>query len=289
MKAMSKSPYSNPGIFVRVGRTSGSVWSWDADEITGRLGIPARRLCPETALHAAQDGLVLRECLDGYEGQYWQEGELRLSRWWSHAVDDRDWKLFGLAAETLGGRPTPKPAPIPGVDFSQSLSANQLSFRDLSRHVGISEIMVVVALLAIIPSTYIIARSAYLLSAEVRTERSVAELRTSQAPLRLATLRKAELEQKITTIHSILNRQDLLQGVAPALAHLRDSEAEISTIFFESGEVEIIFRVDGRFQPTELIRALEQDPAIEGVTIEPEARQGLWRVVYRMAEKSYTG
>jgi hypothetical protein len=56
----------------------------------GRIGA-----VPETALQVRrQDGLHLVQCLEGIEGQFWFEGELRASRWWAEAPPPEQWLEF---------------------------------------------------------------------------------------------------------------------------------------------------------------------------------------------------
>nr|WP_316640640.1 hypothetical protein [uncultured Roseateles sp.] len=52
-------------------------------------------LWPESLLHEAPaDGVVLLECLEGFEGQAWRGAVLNTSRWWPQLPDEAEWLGF---------------------------------------------------------------------------------------------------------------------------------------------------------------------------------------------------
>lgn len=76
------------------------VWVWDnevleADLTAHRLRGKTAHVIPESLLHPPlSSGLRLVNCLDGVEGQLWQEQKLTHSRWWPSSPSAVDWLNF---------------------------------------------------------------------------------------------------------------------------------------------------------------------------------------------------
>lgn len=94
------SPYAQSGSHVVWHLDDALVWIWDASVVESAIrdaGLDVRRVAvlPETLLHPEPgDGLHLVACMEGYEGQYWNEGVLRHARWWPRVPDRREWQNF---------------------------------------------------------------------------------------------------------------------------------------------------------------------------------------------------
>lgn len=97
------------------------MWAWDADRLENelvaqKLKLKAIRVIPESLLHPPlPSGLRLVACLDGVEGELWQEQQLVHSRWWPTPPSETEWLNFqrdaGITPEQgLGGE-----IPIPQV------------------------------------------------------------------------------------------------------------------------------------------------------------------------------
>jgi len=82
-------PFGQPEFAIIFEKNAALVWCWDAAWLQAqRQNLPAlwknAEAIPETALQTPPaDGARLIQCLDGVEAQFWQQGELRASRWWS--------------------------------------------------------------------------------------------------------------------------------------------------------------------------------------------------------------
>ena len=59
-------------------------------------GIKATTVIPETVLRTLQitDTVLLIQCLDGVEGQIWQNNLLVGSRWWAQIPEPKEWINF---------------------------------------------------------------------------------------------------------------------------------------------------------------------------------------------------
>lgn len=113
------SPYASTGRFIAWQADHALVWIWDdevfaADLVAHKLQRKTVRIIPESLLHPPlSSGLRLANCLDGVEGQLWQEQKLAHSRWWPTPPASVDWLNFqrdaGLTPEQ--GLSSEVPAP----------------------------------------------------------------------------------------------------------------------------------------------------------------------------------
>ncbi len=86
------------------------AWLWQpAPNVAAR---ELRQHWPQPLLEQPGDGLRLLARGAGSEAQYWQDGELRLTRWWPTAPSEQDWALFVRAA---GLQPGDHPCPPRGA------------------------------------------------------------------------------------------------------------------------------------------------------------------------------
>jgi len=84
------------------------VWIWDQQKQRNtieEMGITKVTVLPETVLRNRElDAVQLIECLDGVEGQIWQQGFLKGSHWWPQLPPTADWERFqrhyGLSVDT---------------------------------------------------------------------------------------------------------------------------------------------------------------------------------------------
>ncbi len=87
------SPFSNPASWIIQEDNAAQVWFWDAALIAQhRIANPhlPQAVLPEPLLRAPQqEGFYLQACLNGWDMQYWVEGELRYTRWLPIKPDTR--------------------------------------------------------------------------------------------------------------------------------------------------------------------------------------------------------
>lgn len=87
------SPFSSPASWIIQEDNAAQVWFWDAALIaqhrTANPNLP-QAVLPEPLLRAPQqEGFYLQACLNGWDMQYWVEGELRYTRWLLIKPDSR--------------------------------------------------------------------------------------------------------------------------------------------------------------------------------------------------------
>jgi hypothetical protein len=93
-------PYAQPGYRALWANGIATVFCWDTPFVQAAMaeqGLNAARtrILPETMLRSpGTDDIRLVECLQGYEGQIWQEGQLLATRYWRQRPDNPSWFLF---------------------------------------------------------------------------------------------------------------------------------------------------------------------------------------------------
>lgn len=115
------SPYASSGHYIVWSGEHALVWAWDAERLEADLAAQklqpkTTRIIPESLLHPPlNEGLRLVACLDGVEGQLWQEQRPVHSRWWPAPPSATEWLNFqrdaGIAPSQDGGVPAPQTVP----------------------------------------------------------------------------------------------------------------------------------------------------------------------------------
>lgn len=116
------SPFQDSGYAIVWQDGFASVWSWDNSRVDAEIQKQPKlpkslQKIPETLLRAPlQSGLRLLKCLNGVEGQYWQDGQLLASRWWPQRPDEHGWLAFqrdcGVPADQQETRSTLQDLPL---------------------------------------------------------------------------------------------------------------------------------------------------------------------------------
>jgi len=132
------SAYPNTGQYVVWMDEKALVWAWDADKLEAHLNeqklkLAQTRVIPETLLHMPiVSGLRLANCMDGVEGQLWQDQYIIHSRWWPQAPTAEEWLAFQRDA---GKTPDQEQRVLGGKDMVLLKTPWAKSF-DLERGLG---------------------------------------------------------------------------------------------------------------------------------------------------------
>lgn len=116
------SPYASTGQYIVWGQDHALVWAWDVDRLEAdltaqKLKPKSTHVIPESLLHPPlPSGLRLVACLDGVEGELWQDQRLVHSRWWPEPPPATDWLNFQRDAGI-----TPEQGMSDGTPVSQTV------------------------------------------------------------------------------------------------------------------------------------------------------------------------
>lgn len=207
MQIIEWAPYARPGSMYDVGEAEAGVWIWDAGAaeqacVDAGIAVGRATIVPETALQERWDGLRLVQCLDGVEGQAWEEGRLIASRWWPGSPTDEAWALFARTARRSSPEDLLVPEPVNPVWIERPwprVAARQMSTREYGRLAAAAAVA-----LMLIPA-FDLGRVAHLSASIGSAEAALASRRTETGPNE--TARRAAL--------AAAARVELLKGLDP--------------------------------------------------------------------------
>ena len=107
------SPFTEYGSYIVWQGEQAQVWIWDKVIQQNRwleMGINKATLLPETILQicpTTETTTQLLQCIEGYEGQIWQQGVLVGSRWWLNKPNAAEWLFFQRAQGLTTHSPLP--------------------------------------------------------------------------------------------------------------------------------------------------------------------------------------
>lgn len=111
------SPYPRYGSYVLWRDHHALVWLWELREGETESPGPFSRVLPESVLIAPPVSPAplcrLVMLAEGCEGQAWQHGVLKLSRWWPRVPEAREWVLFQRASSMASNPETLRAEKIP--------------------------------------------------------------------------------------------------------------------------------------------------------------------------------
>ncbi len=277
LQAISTSSYQDPGVFLQLDANIAAAWTWDMSSVRALANVSSRQLIPETLLHEPTEGFALRQAIDGFEGQFWRNGKIILSRWWEHMPSGHQWKIFCLSADPIGAIPVPIPDLQPGLSATRS----RLPMNDLPPSAAISTLgwKMGIGLLAVtlsMPATYQLARWSYLENRISSAENELRALRSEKADLRRLQSDTLLAAERLEPLTIFFQTRHPLPAMADAMSILTRLEAKVTRLDYSDQIVDVEITVVGKFEPTTLIRELEASPNIKEASIQPSRRDGQW-------------
>ncbi|MEO1039960.1 MAG: hypothetical protein AAFX09_10470 [Pseudomonadota bacterium] len=256
------------------------VWSWPRSALGPLAGAEAE-VIPETLLHAPAEGLVVRTGMDGVEAQFWSEGALRASRWWPDEPGSEALERFargaGAALEpdaaTIVHEPVlGEPPGAPGVLGLERLRA--IRPRDL----------IALALIVFLaPTLYLSAQWVRLDASNASAARELASLDQASGEVIAARAQAMRVAAELDA-YSVLDRTHPAAPLAVFAEIAAGQDASLEQFALRANELEIMIAAPDGIAPVDLVAALEADPLIEGVRLEPANTGGLWRLFAELQE-----
>ncbi len=102
VKILQWSPFQETGKYILYHGDKACVWIWDDTVVQNGMyaqGVTVANVMPETLLLGSkkEDGFRLVQCMEGYEGQLWEDGVITSSRWWPTFPEERQLQLFFMS------------------------------------------------------------------------------------------------------------------------------------------------------------------------------------------------
>lgn len=277
LAARARAPFASPDFAFAWGAETVGVWSWDRSAFERLLNDDVR-FVPETLLHPAAEGPVLRRCLDGVEGQVWRDGRLTASRWWREEPAPSEWAAF-LRAARAGWEGPPPAAETPRLNRQAPAQPSAFSIERL-KSLRARDIAALALALAAAPLIYLGAQYASLSLQKAQLNAQVRTLQGETADVEAARRRAAAAASDLALYDRVVGGVHPAALLAAMAEHVAAAGAELGAFDVGDGRLEATFTAapEAGFQPAVIVQALENDPLFAGVAIEPGRRSGEWVV-----------
>ena len=290
LEARTGSAIADPGVFISLQAGWAQIWTWDKERLSAGDPLNQRQIVPETAYHAPADGFALRQCLDGFEGQFWNNGALSASQWWPSLPDSDAWVRFrrSCSATSIDEKHS-----MPDVTAGYSHNARRLKNRVPISHAikqfNPSEVITAGAAMLVVPLIYFGLSSA-LMGAELNSLRKDHErLQVSTSQLRSLNRQITMLENDNAAFLSLLRSGDPLTSLVPMFREAARRGANIISLSIDDVRIEAVFATPGELSAREVVQSLEADPFLADVSIQKQGRSQRWTVTARIEQSKVSG
>jgi len=269
------SPFQNYGQYAVWQGNQIAVWIWDAtvqQQALEEAGLKNAFVVPETVLHPRlpTEGVQLVHCLEGVEGQIWQHGGLKGSRWWPHAPKAEQWYHFQRAHSLAELHTLPtiidsalleRPWGKPKTHLDQFLNIYQ-------EQLWITLALAVFTLLLTWQAVSIWVWQQALHQVEIQTE----QLRTQVAPIVAARTQALTTQQRLTQILALDAYPAQLTIMAQIAEHLPHKQARIVKWFYQLGELNFTVETP-ELDATLYVKTFQALPLFNAVKAETDSKK----------------
>ena len=257
LRSKTRTPIDNPDFRYQLNDTTLGVWSW-SNQTLDALGEFEGEVIPETLLHPpAHNAVRLVDCIEGYEGQIWQDGRLTHSRWWQNQPDASGWMMFLRAARVDHVEPERLTAP----DLTHLASGKTFIERVLNLKMPRwQDIAAFATIGCLAPSLWISSQWLALSTERDRLQNSIDELSEQTQSL-------AQAQQNAQRARAELNAYgESLIYVHPAeiltaMTRITDGfDLRIASFELREFRLSVVVEAAENFAPADLVATLEQRP-----------------------------
>ncbi len=276
LSAKSRTPVAEPTFYFSWGADQIGIWSWPKSLTSHLTGFEGDVL-PETVLHSPLDaGARLIAAIDGFEGQVWRNRQLVASRWWANRPGAADWASF-LRAARISELETDAPTPISPTLLNRPATPQPYTaFFDRLRDINLRDVAALALVCLAVPFLYLFGQWAQLSQAQASLNAELAELSEQTAEISAARQDAQNASNELAVYAATLNQRHpaaLLASVSEELASF-----SIRLDAFEQTENTLILTMQASadFAPEALVRAMENNPLMNSVSLEPGRGPGEW-------------
>jgi len=287
MQVRRLSPWATPAFYAVTDESLERVpvWIWDAEwEAALRAELPPRlqqaRAYPEAVfLEPQESGAVAHRCESGIDYQYWESGQLRVSRWSPQALSSADLDSFsrdcGLPPQAL------EPANDASIRSAAPWTEPGFSWRTL-----LSDERIVMTAVAGVLVFALSLELGLVAAAGIRTWLAESNSETLQAELgdRLEyRLRAERLHDSSEKLAALLPVYTQLEVIAEFTRLLQGQEYDLREWDYNEGSVRVLVHnpeLDGR----EIVRRLESSDFFSRARIIPANREGEFTLELEIVE-----
>ncbi len=265
-------PFREPEFDVLWNGNEASVYAWEIAPVRAaqqEAGVPRNcQVVPETMMkERGQDGIRLLATMEGFEGQLWNNGFLRASRWWPNRPSGDEWGRFqrsvGLQASQTES--TPEAIQLPMLERPWTEGAFSLS--DWSSLLRSRNAVTGLVVAAACPFVFLGTEIAVLSMAESSVRAELSELDSKNKAIRSdrnAALANLDGIEDLLRLDEYPPQADILTKAMALLA--QTGAPRIISWSFDRGTLEIILRGGQPLDPTAYITLFERDEIFENAS-----------------------
>lgn len=274
------SPYGETGYLAEWGEGRAGAWLWDRAAVAAAIEAAGEdpgtvTVLPETAVQQPGGaGVRLVGVLDGYEGQVWQDGLLRASRFWPQAPDQAEWVRFLRSsgdASALGQARLSSPVDPVWLERPwPRRSAGSLlgEFRGWKA-------VATIACVAVAPFAYQIGQVAALNLERSRYDASVEAMEVSAAPVLVARDAALRSAARVRQIEALRPYPAPIEVMARISEILPPNGTVFQDFSYQQPDVRFTLTGQANFDATFFVRALSGIPIFTDVNAENAAGPGM--------------
>jgi Tfp pilus assembly protein PilN len=269
-------PFDDSAYAVTMLGEGAMAFAWDQrafEQRAAAAGLPLRprRVLPETLLLPAQaDGVALRPCSTGVEGQFWRDRQPVASRWWPQPPDAAAWLNFQRSAGVPAEAQQPEP-PVPATgDGTPWLDAPWAPVTTLAAMVERSRQRVhasaaVILALLLLPTLWLL-RSTW----DVRQQLAALEaervrLEADAQPVLKARSEALAVRAELDALAAAVERTDALHLLAHVAAQLPADGNRVRDLEWDGRRLRLVLVVPATTPRIAYVRALESGGWLQDV------------------------
>ncbi len=257
------------------------AWCWDganaSKSFKSRLLLPPS--IPEPMFYSSVEaGARLLRCIEGFEGQIWREGSLRISRWWPVVPDRIEWLTFLRSAQQpveAGADQTPAPIAEPlragrsGIFRAIDPDPENLVRQFSPGRVAVAASVAVAAVTGVLGAQYIVvgAQAAAL-------EGRYAKIVAANQPMIEARTRALGLRAEAVAAAARIPQHNALDVLGGFLAAASFENATVETVRFNDRTFEARLAPKKAIDAVALIAQLERIEGLIDVSAAVDPRNG---------------
>ncbi|WP_440958853.1 hypothetical protein ACFELO_01725 [Oceanicaulis sp. LC35] len=276
LSAKARTPIANPGFHFDWGDERIGIWSWPSD-LTEGLADFEGEILPETVLHPPlPSGARLVKAIDGFEGQVWRDSELVASRWWPREPGLSDWTGF-LRATRMAELTGVVPEPVTPILTARPANAQPyIAWIDRLKRINARDITALALVLLAVPALYLAGEWVQLSRTEASLSSELEALSLETAEISAARQDAQRASNELATYASALNRRHPAAMLASVSEELARFSIRLDAFDQTEDRLVLTLHASDDFAPEALVLAMESNPLMNSVSLEPGRGSGEW-------------
>jgi len=276
LSARARTPISDPAFYFDWGPDRIGIWSWPRS-LTAELSDFEGEVLPETVLHPPlEDGARLVVAMDGFEGQVWRYRQLVASRWWPQRPSLFEWSAF-LRASRVPETPQDAPQPLEPVLLARPANPQPYTaLLDRLKAVSWRDGAALAIVCLLVPGLFLFGQWAQLSQSRSALTAELAELSTETAEISAARQAAQSASNELAAYAATLNRRHPAALLASVSEELARFSIRLDSFEQTENDLTLVMQTSDDFAPESLVRAMENNPLMNNVRLEPGRGQGVW-------------